>query len=139
MPHRKSLASIWRRMPQRYRLETTMCETCGQYFFPPRNFCPTCRRKSKIKPCKAKGTGTVYSYTIVHVAQQGFEVEVPYILAIVELDEGAKLTAQLCDVDPEDVRIGMPVEVAFRRVSEAKGGGIIHYAYKFTPTGAQNK
>ncbi|MCK4327569.1 MAG: Zn-ribbon domain-containing OB-fold protein [Candidatus Diapherotrites archaeon] len=139
MPHRKSLASVWRRIPQRYRMESTMCETCGTYFFPPRNFCPTCRRKSKIKHYAAKGTGKVYSYTVIHVPQEGFELEIPYVLAVVELDEGAKLTAQLCDVDLEDLKIGMPVEVTFRRISEGKGGGIIHYAYKFTPISGQNK
>ena len=139
MPHTKSLASMWRRAPQRYRLESTMCGNCDTYFFPPRNFCPTCRRKSDIKPYAASGKGKIYSYSIVHVAQEGFELEVPYVLAIIELDEGAKLTAQLCDVDSEDVRIGLPVEVMFRKVNEAKDGGIIHYAYKFIPTSEQSK
>ena len=139
MPHRKSLASIWRRIPQRYRGESTMCDSCGTHFFPPRYFCPKCRRKSDIKPYTATGKGTVYTYTIVHVPQQGFEREIPYALAIVELEEGAKITAQLCDVDPEDVKIGMAVEVAFRKVSEDKEDGIIHYAYKFAPIHGQSK
>lgn len=139
MPHRKSLASVWRRVPQRYRGESTMCNTCGTHFFPPRYFCPACRRKSDIKEYTASGLGKVYSYTIVHVPQEGFELEVPYILALIDLEEGARLTAQLCDVQPEDVKIGMDVELAFRKVSAEKAGGIIHYAYKFAPIHGQSK
>lgn len=139
MPHRKSLAAIWRKIPQRYRGDSTMCENCGTHFFPPRAFCPKCRRKSKIQPYSPSGKGKIHSYTVVHVAQEGFEREVPYALAIVELEEGAQLTAQICDVDLKDLRIGMPVEVTFRRISEDKHDGIIHYAYKFTPTAGQSK
>ncbi len=139
MPHRNSLAAIWRKTPQRYRMETTMCETCGTHFFPPRNWCPTCRRKSDIKKEIPSGKGTIYSYSILHVPQEGFELEVPYVLAIIELEEGAKLTAQVCDVNFEDLHIGMPVEVTFRRISEGRDGGIIHYAYKFIPITEQSK
>ncbi|MFC2174600.1 Zn-ribbon domain-containing OB-fold protein [archaeon] len=139
MPHRKSLASMWRRAPQRYRMESTMCSSCNTYFFPPRNFCPTCRRKSKIEPYVPSGKGKVYSYSIVHVAQEGFELEVPYVLAIVELKEGAKVTAQVCDVNFDELKIGMPVETTFRRISEGGEKGIIHYAYKFIPTSEQSK
>lgn len=139
MPHRKSLASIWRRMPQRYRGESTMCTNCGRHFFPPRNFCPDCRRDGKIVPYTISGRGKVDSFTVVHVAQEGFEREIPYVMAIVELEEGAKLTAQLCAVEPEDVKIGMPVEMSFRRISEDKDDGIIHYGYKFSPILERNK
>lgn len=132
MPHRKSLSLVWRKYPQRYRLVGTKCLTCGRYFFPPRDFCPHCRRKGKIVKYRMKGTGKIHSYTVVRVPQEGFELETPYILAIVELDEGPKLTAQICDVDPEDVTIGMPVKVTFRRISEDGDSGIINYGYKFT-------
>jgi len=139
MPHRRSLAAIWRRIPQRYRMESTMCETCGTHFFPPRTFCPKCRRKGVLKPYKPNGRGRIYSYSIVHVPQAGFELETPYVLAIIELEEGARLTAQVCDVNFSELAIGMPVEVTFRKVSEGRNGGIIHYAYKFIPTTEQNK
>lgn len=139
MPHRKSLAAIWRKMPQRYRGESTMCLNCGRHFFPPRKFCPYCRRKSKIVPYTISGKGKVESYTIVHVAQEGFERGVPYVMAIIELEEGAKLTAQLCGVEQEDVYIGMPVEMSFRRISEDKDDGIIHYGYKFSPIAVRKK
>lgn len=133
MPHRKSLGLVWRRIPQRYRLMGTKCNTCGRHFFPPRRFCPDCRRKGDIVEHRMKGKGRVYSYTNVHVPQQGFELENPYVLAVVELVEGPKLTAQVCDVSPEDVSIGMPVKVVFRKISEDGESGILHYGYKFVP------
>ena len=132
MPHRKSLGLVWRRIPQRYRLMGTKCLTCGTHFFPPRDFCPNCRRKGKIVEHRMKGRGTVYSYTTVRVPQEGFELEAPYILAIIQLQEGPRLTAQLCDVSPEEVYIGMPVKMVFRKITEDGDEGIIHYAYKFT-------
>lgn len=133
MPHRKSLGLIWRRLPQRYRLMGTKCTTCGTHFFPPRQWCPTCRRKGKIVEHRMKGKGLVYSYTVVRVPQQGFAMESPYVLAIIELNEGPKLTAQICDISPEEVEIGMPVKAVFRKISEDGNTGIIHYAYKFLP------
>ncbi len=133
MPHTKSLSSYWRKMPQWYRLEGVKCCSCGTYYFPSRSLCPECRREGKIEVHKFKGTGKVYSYTIVHAPPVGFELHRPYLLAIIELDEGAKLTAQIVDCKADDLEIGMPVEVCFRRIREGKEGGINHYGYKFKP------
>ncbi|MCD4739897.1 Zn-ribbon domain-containing OB-fold protein [archaeon] len=133
MPHRKSLGLVWRRIPQRYRLMGTKCFTCGSHFFPPRPWCPKCRRKGKIEKHKMKGRGKIHSYTIVNVPQQGFDLEVPYILAIIELLEGPKLTAEITNTEPEHVSIGMPVKMVFRKISEDGDSGIIHYGYKFEP------
>ena len=79
------------------------------------------------------GKGTVYSYTVVHAPPQGFELHRPYLLAIIELEEGPKLTAQIVDCAREDLKIGLPVEMTFRKIREGTEGGIIHYGYKFKP------
>jgi uncharacterized OB-fold protein len=131
MPHRKSLGAIWRRVGQRYRMGGTACENCGRAFFPPRTFCPDCRRKGRIVQKQMSGRGKIHSFTVVHVALEGFEQLVPYILAIIELDEGPRVTGLLCDVAPYDVGIGMPVQAVFRKISEDGDAGIIHYGYKF--------
>ena len=55
----------------------------------------------------------------------------PYILGIIELDEGPKLMGQLVGIDSENVKIGMPVEACFRKISEDGNSGIIHYGFKF--------
>jgi hypothetical protein len=119
-------------MPQRYWMNGTKCSVCGTHFFPPRHFCPKCRRKGKIEEHRMKGKGQVYSYTVIRSPQQGFELENPYVMAIVQLYEGPKLTAQLCDVNQDEVKVGMPVKMVFRKISEDGESGIIHYGYKFT-------
>jgi len=79
------------------------------------------------------GRGTVYSYTTVYDPPAGFEAYAPYPVALVKLDEGPMVTAQLTDVGADDVRIGMPVEMVTRKLSEQGDEGIIQYSYKFRP------
>jgi uncharacterized OB-fold protein len=127
-----SVAGFWRKIPQRYNLVGTRCERCSQYFFPPRTFCPFCRREGKIVEHNFKGTGKVITYTIIRSASDQFEFTTPYVLAIVELDEGPRMTAQIA-VAPEEVKIGMPVTRVFRRIAADGESGIIHYGTKFVP------
>jgi len=58
---------------------------------------------------------------------------VPYVFALVKLDEGPMVSAQIVDVKPEDVKIGMRVKAVFRRIQSEDPEGLIHYAYKFKP------
>lgn len=135
MPHRKSLSLVWRRIPERYNLIGKECQTCGTVYFPPRHVCPKCRRRGKIVDRKMKGTGKVVTYTEVHVPPDGFEKQAPYLIGIVELDEGAKVTGQIVNCKRENARIGMKVEACFKRINEDGESGIILYGYKFRPVG----
>jgi len=78
------------------------------------------------------GNGTVYSYTIVQEPPEGYEDQAPYILALVKLDEGPIVTAQLTDVDG-GVRIGERVEMVTRKLTTEGKKGTIVYGYKFRP------
>lgn len=127
-----SVARFWRKIPQRYNLAGTQCTTCGRYFFPPRNLCPDCRRAGKIREHRFSGLGKVVTYTVIRSASEQFEQMTPYVLAIVELDEGPRLTAQLV-CSPDEVRIGMRVRPVFRRISADGESGVIHYGTKFAP------
>lgn len=127
----KGLPLHWRLIPQRYNLIGSECTTCGTAFFPQRQVCPNCRRKGKIKDKEYKGTGEIYSYTIIHAPPRGFEYKKPYSLAIVKLDEGPMLTAQIVDCNPEEVSIGVKVKKVFRRIEVRGDEGIIKYGYKF--------
>ena len=127
------LAATWRRIPARYRLEGVRCETCGTYYFPPRVICPKCRRKGKLVPYRFSGKGKLYSFTKITAAPSGMEIEAPYIVGIVELDEGPKITAQIVGVHEEELKIGMPVKMVFRRLRVDGDEGLIHYGFKFTP------
>lgn len=78
------------------------------------------------------GQGTVYSYTTVLEAPEGHEEQAPYRLALVQLDEGVMVTAQLTDVDG-DVNIGDRVEMVTRKLTTEGERGMIVYGYKFRP------
>ncbi len=122
---------FWREIPARYNLIGSKCERCGKVFFPPRNLCPDCRRKGNVRPYKLKGRGRILSLTQVHVPAPGFEKQVPYYLALIEMEEGPRILAQLTDVGQEPVDIGDEVEIVFRRISES--GEIINYGFKARP------
>jgi len=65
------------------------------------------------------GRGTVYASTVVHrPADESFAAEVPYVVALVDLEEGPRLMTRIVDCPAEDVRTGMPVAVRFLRVSD---------------------
>jgi uncharacterized OB-fold protein len=130
-----AIPRFWREIPSRYNLYGTKCGNCGSVDFPPRMVCPKCGRRSigKMERLKLAGKGTVVSFTTVHDAPAAFDMMKPYSLAIIELDEGARLTSQIIDVDPAEVKIGMRVEAAFRKLGTEGAAGIIHYGYKFRP------
>jgi uncharacterized OB-fold protein len=65
---------------------------------------------------------------------EGYQEFVPYAVALVKLDEGPLVTAQLTDVTPDEVEIGMPVEMVTRKIREFGEDGIIVYGYKFRPS-----
>jgi uncharacterized OB-fold protein len=129
------VARFWREIPQRYNLIGNKCEECGQVFFPPREACPKCRRKSmgRLKEVKLNGKGEIVTYSIIHVAPEHLEGQAPYPIAIIELDEGPRVTAQVVDCDIKDIKIGMKVESTFRKIQEDGYIGAIYYGYKFKP------
>ncbi|MEM3030329.1 MAG: Zn-ribbon domain-containing OB-fold protein [Candidatus Micrarchaeia archaeon] len=133
---RGGLALSWRKIPERYRLEGSRCETCGTNYFPSRIVCPKCRRKGKIVDAFFSGEGRIYSYTTVYSPPAGFELAAPYVLAIVELAEGPRLTSQIVAKHGE-IDIGTPVRVVFRKIQEDGAEGLIHYGFKFKPVQAK--
>ena len=126
---------FWREIPQRYNLIGSQCDSCKKIYFPPRESCPYCRRKSigKMKELRFSGKGKVVTYSIIHTAPENFEGQAPYPIAIIELEEGPKLTAQIVDCEINDVKIGMKVQSTFRKIQEDGYIGAIHYGYKFKP------
>jgi uncharacterized OB-fold protein len=127
-----SVARFWRKQPQRYNLIGTRCEACGSFFFPPRGFCPACRRDGTIVDHQFIGNGKVVTYTVIRTASEQFDMLTPYVLGIVELDEGPRFTAQII-CNPEEVYIGMPVRKVFRRFGSDGESGPLYYGTKFIP------
>jgi uncharacterized OB-fold protein len=113
-----------------YRLEGRRCLGCGALQFPPRDACGSCRGR-ELEPFRFSGRGTVFSFAEVAMPLPGFPG--PFLAALVELAEGVRVTAQLTDVDPDEVEIGMPVEMVTRRLQEKGPHGYLVYGYKFRP------
>jgi uncharacterized OB-fold protein len=126
---------FWRSIDQRYNLEGVQCGHCGQLLFPARTLCPKCRHMSvgKLQPYAFSGEGVVESFTTVHSPPNGYELQAPYVMAVVKLAEGPTLTAQVVGTSPERVHIGMRVQRVFRRINQDGESGVIHYGYKFAP------
>lgn len=126
------VARFWRTTGQRYQLKGEICGNCGNKIFPPRDVCPSCDHEAKT-PYTFSGKGEIYSYSTIHSAPEGFEKYVPYTVALVRLQEGPLITAQLTDVESKDVKVGMPVEMVTRVLREDGERGMLVYGYKFRP------
>lgn len=122
----------WRLQEQRYKLVGETCDSCGVKLFPPRDVCLECEAPAK-ELYTFVGTGEVYSYTTIYDAPQGFEHNAPYTVALIKLDEGPIVTAQLTDIDESELAIGLPVEMVTRKLHADGNEGMIVYGYKFRP------
>ena len=111
------VARFWREIPQRYNLIGDKCGSCAKIFFPPRETCPFCRRKSidKMHKHKLNGQGEIITYTIIHSSSEDFKEQVPYPIAIIKIEEGpkvAKYTRLKSPNKPSADVIGGPPAVA---------------------------
>jgi len=117
-----------REIPHRYRLEAQKFEG-GYVSLANRYICPVTGNKD-FEKITLKGTGTILTHTIINIAADQFAKESPFPIAIIETDEGARITAQVVDCNHEDVKIGAKVELVFRKMGEEGESGIINYCYK---------
>lgn len=100
------------------RLLIAECAACGRVHHYPRPFCPFCWSEDVV-PVQASGTGTLYTYSTVYVNDLApFQERLPYVAAIVELDEGPRLMTTIEGIDPAALRVGMAVTAVFRPVDE---------------------
>jgi uncharacterized OB-fold protein len=103
-----------------HRLVYQRCRVCGTRVFYPRDVCPgpECFGINTLDWAEASGKGWVYAHTISYQpAHPAFADDVPYVFAIVELDEGVRMNSNVVNVDPKEVRIGMRVEVVWDDVT----------------------
>jgi len=124
--------SSWRLKPQRYALVGELCSHCDKKIFPPRDICPDCGKEAKTL-FQFSGRGEIYSFTTVFEPPAGFEENAPYPIALIRLDEGPLLTAQLTDLGDKALEIGMPVEMVTRKLRQDGNRGVLVYGYKFRP------
>lgn len=104
---------------RRHELTLPYCPECRAFHYYPRAACPHCL-SGALEWRRVSGRGRLHTFTVVHRGPKDFPLGTPYVLAIVELDEGPRLMTNLVDVpaDPAHLPIGMPVEVVFMDVSD---------------------
>ena len=103
---------------RRGQLVIQQCALCQEYQFYPRGICAHCWTED-VHWVAATGRGTVWTYTVTYQNRTpGFAEEVPYVLALVELEEGVRLFTNIIECNPQEVRIGLPVEVTFVRAND---------------------
>ena len=114
------------------RLMLQRCRACGRFRFYPRAVCPHCL-SGDFERVTASGKGSLYSFTVCHrPAAEAFAANVPYVVALVDLDEGVRLMSNLIGCPPGQARVGMHVEVVFEDASPDIT------LYKFTPAGSSS-
>lgn len=104
---------------KQHKLTVQKCRACGTYRWYPRPVCGNCG-STDTEWAEVRGRGTIYSYSTIHrPPAPEFKDDVPYTIAIVALDDypEIRIAMRLLDTKPEDVKIGIPVEVVFQDVT----------------------
>lgn len=95
------------------------CKSCRGYHFPPSSLCPHCM-SGDLEWVESKGRGKIYTYTVYHQAfafDPSWKDDIPYTVAVIELEEGIRMMAHLKDCSPEEVAIGKEVELCFEEAT----------------------
>ena len=102
------------------KLMLPKCGDCGRAFFYPRIICPHCQSRN-VGWIQGSGRGKLYSFEIAYqTISRAFKVKPPYVLAMIELEEGARMLSNLIDVepDPKKIRCDMPVEIVYQKLTD---------------------
>jgi scaffold protein (connect acetoacetyl-CoA thiolase and HMG-CoA synthase) len=120
----------WRIKDRYYRLIGSRCSECGTEYFPPVYRCRACGSE-RIKDKEMPREGEIITYTQLHEPLPGFEALAPFYLAVVKLENGARILTQIVDSPAESVRTGAKVRATIRRARTDGESGQIMYGYKF--------
>ena len=107
------------------------CPQCGEHFYPPRYVCLNCYQEG-LEEVALSTRGELWTFTIARAALPGTLMMPPYVIAQVRLPEGVSVATVLTDVDPEAVRIGMPLDLVVEKASvDSEGNDVM--TFKFRP------
>jgi uncharacterized OB-fold protein len=113
LPRPTPLSQPWWDACRQQQLLLQRCSDCEHSQFYPRTFCTACA-SAAVDWVQASGQGAVLSYTVIrHPVSPAYKSEVPYIIALIKLEEGPVMMSTLAGCDPEDARVGMRVQVGF--------------------------
>ncbi|MBW2422349.1 MAG: OB-fold domain-containing protein, partial [Deltaproteobacteria bacterium] len=124
---RGSAITYWRDTDIVLNFHAGRCTECGAVLYPTPRVCGECQARDQIEDVKLAKTGSVFTFTLDHL-EDGRYVNVPVPRVVVDLEGGGRLFLSMTDGDPQDVEIGMSVEVVFRRLHE--GSSFHNYYWK---------
>lgn len=100
------------------KLKMPRCDECRKYWFPPSLLCPHCN-SAKWAWTETKGRGRIFSYVVYHrVYHQAFAGDVPYAVAVIELDEGPRMYCNVIGISPDKLVCDMKVEVVYEQITD---------------------
>lgn len=121
---------LWREQDSLYRFHGSRCQLCGKIQFPIQRVCPSCRTKDTFEQVRlADRRATLYTFTLDNL--DATTLDPPGVRVFIELEGGVRIKSQLTDCNPDQVKIGMPLEPTFRRFFP--GGDVPAYSWKFRP------
>jgi uncharacterized OB-fold protein len=100
------------------KLLVQRCDDCGEHYFYPRPLCPHCLSR-RVQWVESRGRGRLHTFVINHRPPRNFPVQGPFVIGIVELDEGPRILSNIIAVEPDPaaLRCDMPVEVVFEDIT----------------------
>ncbi len=119
LPEPNKLTQFYWEHAKRRQLAILRCRDCATFIHPPKPFCRTCQG-TNLAPHAASGRGRVYTFTTTHyIYHPAYAGQTPYVVALVELedDPSVRVISNIVGCPPDQVAIGMPVEVTFEDVT----------------------
>lgn len=124
-----SVSALWRQRDQIIRLHGVRCLACGHVQYPPQVICSFCHTRGNFERVRLSDRkGELFTYSMDYLSPF---VEVPLVVSVVNFEGGGRIICTMTDRVVEEVRVGMPVEMSFRKLYTA--GGIHNYFWKSTP------
>ena len=128
-PNSPSVTAMWRESDKNLRLLGEECRDCGYVQYPPQRVCVNCRSKDNGKAVRlSTRPGTVFTYSMDYIAGA---TDTPLVVTVVDFDGGGRILCMMTDRELNEVRVGMPVEMSFRKLRVVNG--IHNYYWKAVP------
>ena len=124
-----SVTAMWRESDQNIRLYGAKCNVCGSIQYPPQRVCTICQTRDDFQPFRlADQAGTVFTYSMDYLAGT---TDTPLVVTVVNFESGGRILCMMTDRELDEVHVGMPVEMSFRKLHVVNG--IHNYYWKSVP------
>lgn len=104
-----------------HKLVLQHCSKCDKYHHPPRPMCHVCRSQDTLEWKESSGKGIIYSFVMFTTDKMAYPAyKLPYAVVLVEMEEGPRIVANVHEIEPNELRIGLPVEVMFEHLPDGQ-------------------